>query len=538
MPTRSDSDRYGSASHHNLLGVPVHRAVFLTSAIAILTLVAFGIAMPDRLQVGAEAVQHAISDNLGWFYLLAMNAFLILAVYLIFSRYGSVRLGGESEQPEFSYWGWFSMLFAAGTGVGLLFYGVAEPLTFFADPPFGEAETEQAARDALVHSYFHWGLHGWSMYGLVGLALCYFCYNRGLPLTIRSAFTPLLGSKRVKGPIGNGIDAMAAAGTLIGVAVSLGLGVRQINTGLQHAYGVPDNLGVQIGLIAGITSVALISVLSGLAKGIQRLSKLALLFGAAMVLYVILLGPAQFIFNAMLESLGSYVNQIPSRGTYTEAFNPPDAESWQNDWTLFYFAWWISWSPFVGLFIARVSRGRTLREYLLGVLLVPTLASVVWLTVMGGSSLYRELYEGSGLVNIVEDEPELVFFLFLDGFQVPEWLALTSMTLMIATVAIFFVTSSDSGSLIIDIITSGGDPHPPKATRVFWALLEGVVAAILLTAGGLEALQAVATISGLPFAVILLLMCAGLYLGLRRYEHPGNVQASKRGGRGMWPPRT
>ena len=527
MPTRSDSDRYGSSKRHNLLGVPVHRAVFLSSAIIILTLVVIGAAVPDRLQSGAETLQDAISDNFGWFYLLSMNAFLVLAIYLIFSRYGSVRLGGEGERPEFSNWGWFSMLFAAGTGVGLLFYGVAEPVSFFADPPFGEAETEQAARNALVHSYFHWGLHGWSMYGLVGLSLCYFCFNRGLPLTIRSAFVPLLGKKRVAGPIGNGIDAMAAVGTLIGVAVSLGLGVRQINTGLEHAYGVPDNLGVQVALIGGITTVALLSVLSGLAKGIQRLSKLALLLGAVLVVYVLLFGPTQFIFNAMLESLGNYLNEIPSRGTFTEAFNPPDAESWQNEWTLFYFAWWISWSPFVGLFIARVSRGRTLRQYLLGVLLVPTLTSVLWLTVMGGSALYRELYEASGLVHIVEQEPELAFFLFLDNFQMPEWVVLISMTLMIVTVAIFFVTSSDSGSLIIDIITSGGDPHPPKATRVFWATLEGVVAAVLLTAGGLEALQAVATISGLPFVVILLFMCVGLYLGLRRCEAAREAPAGK-----------
>ncbi|WP_445158441.1 BCCT family transporter [Halomonas sp. E14] len=531
MPTHSDADRYGSAKRHNLLGVPVHRAVFLTAAAVILLLVIVGVTVPDRMQQGAEAVQEAIADYFGWFYLLAMNAFLVLALYLIFSRYGSVRLGGEDERPEFSNWGWFSMLFAAGTGVGLLFYGVAEPLSFFSEPPFGEAESEQAARDALVHSYFHWGLHGWSMYGLVGLSLCYFCFNRGLPLTIRSAFTPLLGRKRVEGPIGNGIDALAAAGTLIGVAVSLGLGVRQINTGLEHAYNIPSNLGVQIALIAGITSVALISVLTGLAKGIQRLSKLALLFGALLVLYVLVLGPTAFIFNAMLESLGSYLNQIPSRGTYTEAFNPPDAERWQNDWTLFYFAWWISWSPFVGLFIARVSRGRTLREYLLGVLLVPTLTSILWLTVMGGSAIYRELYEASGLANIVHDEPELAFFLFLDNFQVPDWLVLTSMTLMIATVAIFFVTSSDSGSLIIDIITSGGDPHPSRVTRVFWAIMEGLVASILLTAGGLEALQAVATISGLPFAVILLLMCAGLYVGLRRCEHPGRSASVEPGAR-------
>ncbi|QJQ96312.1 MULTISPECIES: BCCT family transporter [Halomonadaceae] len=521
MPTPSDEDRYGSSKTHNLFGVPVQRAVFLPAAFVILLLVAFGTLYPDELEAGASFVQDAIANNLGWFYLLAMNAFLVLALYLIFSRFGSIRLGGEDERPEFSNWGWYSMLFAAGTGVGLLFYGVAEPISFFGEPPFGEAETEQAARDALAHSFFHWGLHGWSMYGLVGLALGYFCYNRGLPLTVRSAFVPLLGD-RVKGVIGNGIDAMAAIGTLIGVAVSLGLGVRQMNTGLEHAYGLPDNIGVQLGLIAAITGVAMLSVLSGLAKGIQRLSKLALIIGALLLLYVAIVGPTQFLFHALLESAGVYLQQIFSLGTYTEAFKPPEEENWQNEWTLFYFAWWISWSPFVGMFIARVSKGRTLREYLLGVLLVPTLVSMLWLTVMGGSALFSELYEGTALIDAVDEDPALGYFVFLENFQVPEWMVLASMTLMIAAVAIFFVTSSDSGSLIIDIISSGGDQDPPKITRIFWATMEGLVAGILLMAGGLEALQSVATISGLPFAFILLLMCMGLYLSLRRNEHPSS----------------
>ncbi|PMR77632.1 BCCT family transporter [Billgrantia endophytica] len=517
MPTPSKQKRYGSATRHNLFGVPVHSGVFIPAALIILTLVAFGAYYPEQLEAGADKIQSVIANGLGWFYLLAMNAFFLLALYLVFSRFAHVRLGGEDEKPEFSNWGWYSMLFAAGTGVGLLFYGVAEPVSFFADPPFGEAETEETARNALVHSYFHWGLHGWSMYALVGLALGYFCYNRQLPLTVRSAFAPLLGDK-VHGPLGNAIDTLAAAGTLVGVAVSLGLGVQQINTGLEQAYDLPDNLGIQLTLIAGITLVATLSVLSGLSKGIQQLSKLAMVIGAIILVFVLVVGPTRFLFHSLLESVGSYLQRFPALGTYTEAFNPPDDEKWQEEWTLFYFAWWISWSPFVGMFIARISKGRTIREYLIGVLLVPTAVSILWLTVMGGSALYAELYEGAGLTDVVQDDPALGYFLFLDNFQLPEWIILASMTMMVAAVTIFFVTSSDSGSLIIDIITSGGDTNPPKSTRIFWALLEGTVAGILLMAGGLEALQAVAIISGLPFAILLLLMCTGLYLGLRRHE--------------------
>ena len=517
-----NKNRYGSADRRHVLGMAVHRGVFLPAAVLILTLVAFGAFAPARLEAAAKTAQLAIADNLGWFYLVAMNVFLVFAVYLVFSRFGHIRLGGEHARVEFSNWGWYSMLFAAGTGVGLLFYGVAEPLSFFSEPPFGEPGTAQAARDALVHSYFHWGLHGWAMYGLMGLALGFFCYNRGLPMTVRSAFEPMLG-RRVHGPIGNAIDVVAVAGTLFGVAVSLGLGVKQVNTGLAQAFGVPDNLGVQLGLIAGITAVATASVVSGLSAGIQKLSKLAIVIGAALALYVLfIVGPTQFLLHALVQSIGDYLPQLPSRGTYAEAFKPPEGGGWQNRWTLFYFAWWVSWSPFVGMFIARISRGRTLRQYMLGVLLVPTAVSILWLTVMGGSALYHELYQGGGLVERVQANVALGSFALLESFEVPRWIALISMILLVVAVAIFFVTSSDSGSLVIDIITSGGDPEPPTATRVFWATLEGVVAAVLLVAGGLKALQAVATIAGLPFVVIILIMCRSLYVGLRRYGRRGS----------------
>ncbi|MAM00402.1 MAG: choline transporter [Alteromonadaceae bacterium] len=510
----SRKKRYGNPAK-KLFGIAIHRPVFIPAAFLIFTLALSGVLAPQYLGDSAKSLQEAIANNLGWFYLVAMNVFLGFAVYLIFSRYGDVRLGGDNVRPEFSNWGWYSMLFAAGTGVGLLFYGVAEPVSFFGAPPFGEPETEQAARDALVHSYFHWGFHGWSMYALVGLSLGFFCYNRGLPLTVRSAFQPLLGD-RLEGPWGNLIDIIAVVGTLTGVAVSLGLGVKQINTGLEQVFGLPNNTGVQLGLIAGITAAATASVVTGLAKGIQLLSKLAMLLGGALVVYVVFFGPAQFLFHALVESIGAYLQQIPSRGTYLEAFKPPGSPDWQNQWTLFYFAWWISWSPFVGMFIARVSLGRTLREYLLGVLLVPTAVSMIWLTSMGGSALYSELYGDSNLVSVLQEDVVMGFFVFLENFDVPHWLSLISMSLLIMVVCIFFVTSSDSGSLVIDILSSGGDTNPPTPTRVFWALLEGTIAAVLLVAGGLVALQSVATIAGLAFAIVILLMCMGLYLGLKR----------------------
>ncbi len=518
MADRPRTNRYGDAKRGNLLGMAVHRAVFVPAATLILSLVIFGAVAPGQLQTAAEAVQQKIANNLGWFYLVAMNVFLGFALYLIFSRFGEIRLGGKDARPEFSNWGWYSMLFAAGTGVGLLFYGVAEPLAFYAAPPFGTERTAEAARDALVHSYFHWGLHGWSMYALMGLALAFFSYNRSLPLTVRSAFEPLLG-ERVRGGIGNLIDVVAAAGTLVGVAVSLGLGVKQVNSGLQYTFGVPSNMGVQLALIAGITAVATVSVVTGLSAGIQKLSKLAIVIGAVLSAYVLLIaGPTQQLLHAMVEGVGTYLSELPTRSTYAEAFKQTEGGgSWQNRWTLFYFAWWISWSPFVGMFIARISRGRTVREYMLGVLLGPTAVSILWLTVMGGSALHHELYGTGGLVEAVQADVARGSFALLESFEVPRWLGLISMMLLIIAVAIFFVTSSDSGSLVIDIITSGGDPNPQTVTRIFWATLEGVVAAILLIAGGLKALQAVATIAGLPFVVIILVMCGSLYLGLCRY---------------------
>ncbi|WP_148863707.1 BCCT family transporter [Marinobacter fonticola] len=517
MAGSSDKGRYGSTRKNNLMGIPVQRRVFIPAALIIMGLALAGIVVPSQLESGAKVVQDAIANGMGWFYLLAMNVFLIFALYLIFGRYGDIRLGGVDRRPDFSSWGWYSMLFAAGTGVGLLFYGVAGPVSFFANPPFGEPQTEQAARDALVHSFFHWGFHGWSMYALVGLAMGFFCYNRDLPLTVRSAFYPLLG-ERVNGRLGAAIDVVAVVGTLFGVAVSLGLGVEQMNTGLAETFSLPQNKYMQVGLIGGVTAIATISVVTGLDQGIQKLSKLAMVTGGILGLYVLIAGPTQFLFHAMIESVGSYIQQIPSRGTYAEAFKSPDATQWQNEWTLFYFAWWISWSPFVGMFIARISRGRTIREYMLGVLFVPTIVSMVWLTIMGGTALYGELYQGSNLAPTITSNAAKGTFQFLQNFPVPEWVSLGSMMVLIATVAIFFITSSDSGSLVIDIITSGGDLNPPTSTRVFWAILEGVVASVLLVAGGLKALQSVATIAGFPFVILLLLMCLGLLVGLKQYR--------------------
>jgi choline/glycine/proline betaine transport protein len=514
QPVPKQQTRYGSAQRNNLMGMAVNRGVFVPAALVILALACFGALLPKQLESGADLIQRTLADNFGWFYILAMNIFLVFALFLVFSRFGRIRLGGPDARPEFSDWGWYSMLFAAGTGVGLLFYGLAEPISYFAAPPFGEPRSPEAAREALVQSYFHWGLHGWAMYGLVGLALCFFAYNRGLPLTVRSAFQPLLG-KRVEGPIGHAIDVLAVTGTLLGVAVSLGLGTQQLNTGLNETFNVPSSMVVQLILIAVITTAASISVVTGLSGGIQKLSKLAILIGAVMIVYVTVVGPTRFLFDAMIESLGSYIQQIPSRGTYLEAFKAPDAGGWQNRWTLFYFAWWISWSPFVGMFIARISRGRTLRQYLIGVLLVPTGVSILWLTALGGSALYQALYDSSLVVEVVNADVALGSFVFLEFLDVPRWMALTSMTLLVGAVAIFFITSSDSGSLVIDIISSGGDPDPPTAGRIFWAVAEGGVAAVLLVAGGLKALQSVAVIAGLPFVILVLLMCLGLYLGLR-----------------------
>ncbi len=366
-------------------------------------------------------------------------------------------------------------------------------------------------------TFFHWGFHAWAIYALVGLTLAFFAFNRGLPLTPRSAFRPLLGD-RIHGPWGDAIDVLAVLATLFGLATSLGLGAQQINAGLAHLSAVPEGAGAQVLLIAAITAVAVISVVLGLERGIRRLSQVNMVLALLLLAAVFVLGPTTFLAGALVQNVGSYLQHLPALSTWTETYR---GTSWQNGWTIFYWAWWIAWSPFVGTFIARISRGRTVRELLLGVLLAPTLSTFVWLTVFGGTALHQELFATGGIAEAVTENLSVALFVLLE--RLPAAFPLSLLAIVVVTT--FFVTSSDSASLVIDMITSGGRRDPPVAQRVFWALSEGTIAAVLLLAGGLKALQTASITTGLPFALVLLAMGVGLMIELRRGEGAEVVDA-------------
>jgi choline/glycine/proline betaine transport protein len=499
-----------SAKKHqekNALGLQIHPTVFWGAAGLILLFVILCLLNISRMNAVFLLLQSWIAEKAGWFYVLSVNVFLILCLYLLFSRFGAIRLGGPKAQPEFTYWGWFAMLFSAGMGIGLVFYSVAEPISHYHQPPFGQGDTIESAQLSMSFTLLHWGFHCWSIYALVGLALAFFSFNRGLPLTLRSAFYPLLGEK-IHGPIGNLVDILAAMATLFGLATSLGLGVKQINAGLSYVFGIQQSTTIQVVLIAVITSFATISVVLGLDRGIRRLSLLNMWLALSLLLFVLFSGPTLFLLDALIQNIGQYLRNLPELATWTETYHQTN---WQDEWTLFYWGWWIAWSPFVGMFIARISRGRTVREFLLGVLLVPTLMTAVWITVFGNTALYIELFGNGGLVEAVSKNLAVALFVLLEQFP----LAQMSSLLGIVVVVIFFVSSSDSASLVVDIITAGGNTNPPVKQRIFWASMEGVVAAVLLLGGGLQALRTASLSSGLPFAIVLSAMGVSLVLGLR-----------------------
>ncbi len=486
----------------------VHPVVFSVSASVIVLFVLIGAIFDQPMKLVMDYVQNFIITYAGWYYIAVVAFFLIFVFWLLISPYGSVRLGKDNEDPDYSYLTWFSMLFSAGMGIGLLFFSVAEPMMHFANPPRGgEPHTIEAARTAMTITFFHWGLHAWAIYIVVALSLAFFGFRHGLPLSIRSALYPLIGEK-IHGWMGNVVDILAVFGTLFGLATSLGLGVMQVNAGLDYLGLLSVSTTNQVILITVITIMATISVVTGLDVGIRRLSELNLLIALVLLLFVLFAGSTIFILSSFIQNLGNYVTQFIPMTFRTDAFIGLE---WQKSWTMFYWAWWISWSPFVGMFIARVSRGRTIREFIGGVLFVPTIITFFWLTVFGNNALFIEMFGEGGMAAAVADNIPTAMFVMLNNMP------LSSITATLATivVVIFFVTSSDSGSLVIDIITSGGQLEPPVGQRIFWALTEGAVAAVLLITGGLLALQTAAITTALPFSLIMILICIGLVQGLR-----------------------
>ncbi len=488
----------------------INPPVFFVSVALIAAFAFFGVFFTSTAKSFFPTLLTAVADTFGWFYIASVAGFLVFCLAIAFSPFGRIRLGPDESRPDYTYVSWFAMLFSAGMGIGLIFFGVAEPITHYISPPTGDGQTIEAARNAMMITFFHWGIHAWAIYIVVGLSLAYFAYRHNLPLTIRSALYPILGD-RIHGPLGDAADIFAVLGTMFGVATSLGLGVMQVNAGLNHLFDIPVGPVPQVILIAFITGAATISVVSGLDKGIKRLSELNLYLAVGLLLFVVLFGPTLLLLRTVVQNLGAYLSDLVPMTFQLYAYRPNSQPTeWLTGWTLFYWGWWIAWAPFVGMFIARISRGRTIREFILSVLLVPTGFTFIWMTVFGNTALFTDVETGGMIADVVQDNLPVAIFTVL------ETLPFGAITALITTVLIvtFFVTSSDSGSLVIDIITSGGHPNPPTWQRVFWALTEGAVAAVLLLAGGLQALQAASITTALPFTVVMIAMCYGLYRGL------------------------
>ncbi|RUR37849.1 BCCT family transporter [Vreelandella populi] len=490
----------------------LHGKVFSISAVVVLIFVVLTLALQDTIAPIYDAIFSFLTGNLSWFFITAANIFVILCIGLIFSPLGKIRLGGADAKPDYTYMGWFSMLFAAGMGIGLMFFGVNEPLTHFGTSldgdswaPLGGAEGNAAAATslAMAATIYHWGLHPWAIYAIVALSLALFSFNKGLPLSMRSVFYPILG-ERVWGWPGHVIDILAVFASLFGLATSLGLGASQAAAGLTYLFGAPEGDITMILLIVGITLVAIASIVAGVDKGVQLLSKINIAMAALLLFFVIAVGPTLFIATGFFENLWSYA------ANFTALSNPFGREdaNFSQGWTAFYWAWWISWSPYVGMFIARVSRGRTVREFLISVLIIPSVVSVLWMTTFGGTAI--DQYVSQGISAVRDAGVDLQLFIML------EQLPLSQITSFIAIllVIIFFVTSSDSGSLVIDSITAGGKVDAPTPQRVFWAIIEGAIAIALLLGGGLTALQTMAVSTGFPFTIILLVACYAIVKGL------------------------
>jgi choline/glycine/proline betaine transport protein len=493
--------------------VDIHAPVFWPSVALIILFIAVTLWVGEPMALVFADIKTFITDKTGWLFIIAVNMFILFCFYLGFSKYGAIRLGGKEAEPEFSTEAWFAMLFSAGMGIGLLFWGVAEPVYHYAIPPYGEAHSLEAAKRAINLTFLHWGFHAWAIYAVVGLALAFFAYNRKLPLTIRSVFYPLLG-ERMNGWMGHVIDILAVLATLFGLATSLGLGVKQVSGGLFYLFGISNTVTVQVLLIAGITLIVTLSVISGIDRGVKFLSQWNIRIAALLLVFVLIVGPTLFILRSFVQNTGNYLSSIIEVSTWTEAYRD---NGWQGDWTVFYWAWWISWSPFVGMFIARVSRGRTIQEFIFGVLLVPTILTFFWLTALGGSAIFLDMKEGlltgsHELAELITGDVSIALFVFLEKFPFSSIGSIIGILLVTS----FFVTSSDSGSLVIDSITAGGKLDAPVGQRIFWATTQGAVAAVLLIGGGLTALQTAAITSGLPFLVILIIMCISLQKGLRQ----------------------
>jgi glycine betaine transporter len=494
-------------------GWRIDTPVFAVSAGISVAFVLIGVLFKDELATVVGDVLSWVLTKLGWVFVLSTAAFLVFVLYLCVSPYGRIRLGADEDRPEFRTFSWIAMMFSAGMGIGLMFFGVAEPISHLAAPPLGLAKpgTEEAAARAMEYTYFHWALHPWALYAIVGLALGYFCFRKGLPNLISSVFRPLLGD-RVNGPIGKAIDILAIFATMFGSATSLGLGALQINSGLNFVWGVNASTGLAVVIIVVLTLLFVVSAISGVERGVQWLSNFNMLLAIVLLGFILIVGPTVYIFGTLVEGTGDYLAGLVGRSFRTGVYGGAE---WLGDWTIFYWVWWMSWTPFVGTFLARISKGRTIREFVIGVLLIPSGVSFVWFAILGGAAINLQLTGQANLTDAVA-KPEVALFTLLEQFP----LASVTSIIVIVLVAVFFVSGADAASIVMGMLTCRGILEPPRAIVAFWGTAMGGVAITLLLAGGLETLQQAAIVAGAPFALVMIVLCVSFYKALREEEIP------------------
>ncbi|SMO37312.1 glycine betaine uptake BCCT transporter [Melghirimyces algeriensis] len=493
----------------------VSKTVFSVSLIIALLFILWGTLAPENAAEVTGNIQTLIQNKFGWFYLLSATGLLVFVISLIFTKLGNIKLGQDDEEPEYSYITWFAMLFSAGMGIGLVFWGVAEPLSHFNNPPIGDPATREAAKDAMQYSLFHWGLHPWAIYTVIALALAYFKFRKQAPGVISATFYPILGD-HVKGPIGKTIDILAVFATIFGVATSLGLGAAQIAGGFSFLVeGIENNFQTQLIIIAIVTVLFMASAWSGLNKGIKYLSNINVLLAVALMLFLMFSGPTKFIMDFFTTTLGNYVQELPRMSLNLNPFESSNQAEWTQTWTIFYWAWWISWAPFVGTFIARVSRGRTIREFVLGVLAVPTLFSALWFSVLGGSGLHNEMFGSAGIVETMNSQgAEIALFKLLESVPMGTVLSMIAI-LLIST---FFITSADSATFVLGMQTTNGSLNPSQSVKLTWGVIQAASAAVLLWTGGLKGLQMASIIAAFPFTFVLIGMAFSLFKSLKEEQ--------------------
>jgi glycine betaine transporter len=494
-------------------GWRIDMSVFVVAASISVAFVLVGVLFKDDLATVVGDMLSWILTNLGWVFVLSTAAFVTFVLFLCVSPYGRIRLGKDDDRPDFRTSSWIAMMFSAGMGIGLMFYGVAEPISHLAAPPLGLAKpgTDQAAAVAMEYTYFHWALHPWSLYAVVGLALGFFCFRKGMPNLISTVFRPLLGD-RVDGPIGKAIDILAIFATMFGSATSLGLGALQINSGLNFVWDVKNTTGLAVVIIAVLTLLFVVSATSGVERGVQWLSNFNMLVAIGLLLFILLVGPTVFIFGTLVEGTGDYFGGLVGRSFRTGAFGGAE---WLGSWTIFYWVWWMSWTPFVGTFLARISKGRTIREFVIGVLLVPSGVTFVWFAILGGAAINIQLTGEANLADAVA-RPEVALFTLLEQFP----LATLTSIVVIVLVAVFFVSGADAASIVMGMLTCRGTLEPPRFIVAFWGMAMGAVAIVLLLAGGLETLQQAAIVAGAPFALVMIGLCVSFFKALREEEIP------------------